>query len=214
MPAGEPMPVRALVGGEPSLGGQHDKLTFPRPGGQPAPDDLLGAAVRVHVGAVHQGSPGFGEPVELTERRCLVRLVAEGQRAERERGHRAAAAAEQAVFHQSSAKHPKAPGPKYPMLPWLSSMAPEWAAGFDDREGEFLEPRAQVSRFEVDFCTVAPLDNDQAVAETAATACPCPQGAETRHGWLRIGFVVLGAAAYQAVPDAVDRGAGQQRGHL
>ena len=35
-----------------------------------------------------------------------------------------------------------------------------------------MEPRAQGSRFEVDFCTVAPLDNDQPVAETAAAACP------------------------------------------
>src|SRR6266700_1483491 len=124
MPAGEPMPVRALIGGEPSLGGQHDKLTSPRPGGQPAPDDLLGAAVRVHVGAVHQGSPALGEPVELAERRCLVRLVAEGQRAERERGHRTAATAEQAVLHQSSVKPANAPGPWYPCSPGYPRRLP------------------------------------------------------------------------------------------
>src|SRR5580704_19360411 len=119
MPAGQAVPVRALIGGEPALGGQYDKLTSPRPGGQPAADDLLGAAVRVHVGTVHQGSPGLGEPVELAERRCLVRLVAEGQRTERERGHRTAAAAEQAVFHQSSVRSPNAPALSTPYRPGL-----------------------------------------------------------------------------------------------
>ena len=40
------------------------------------------------------------------------------------------------------------------------------------------------------------------------------QGARTQHGWLGPGFVGLGAVADQAVPGAVARRAGQQRGHL
>jgi hypothetical protein len=38
-----------------------------------------------------------------------------------------------------------------------------------------------------------------------------PKGAEARDGWPRLGFVDLGAVSYRTVPDAVDRGAGQQR---
>src|SRR5207248_9524506 len=50
--------------------------------------------------------------------------------------------------------------------------------------------------------------------EPGSTHGPALAGGGTRHGRPGAGPVGVGATAYPAVPDAVDRVAGQQRGHL
>lgn len=93
--------VRRVAGREAALGRQYHAVAV---GGlrQPAADDVLGGAYRVHVGGVDEVATGLEVPVELLMRAGLVGLVAECHRAQRVAGHDGAAVAQSAVFHDYS----------------------------------------------------------------------------------------------------------------
>src|SRR6185437_6574927 len=67
--------------------------------GEPAPDDLLGPSVAVHVGRVHERAAGLEEPVELLVSARLVALYPECHRAQAQARHRATASPQSSIVH-------------------------------------------------------------------------------------------------------------------
>ena len=103
VPAGEAQVVDVAADREAALGGEHDPVTDLRRGlRQPAADDLLGRPCGVDVGRVDQVAAGLEEGVELLVRPRLVRLLAEGHRAEGQVGDGASAAPEGSVVHAAT----------------------------------------------------------------------------------------------------------------
>src|SRR5690242_5323052 len=102
MARGQPGTVRRVVSTprKAALGGQHDRLgNVGRAAGEPAPDDLLGPSVAVHIGRIYEGAAGLEEPVDLLVRARLVGLHPERHRAQAQARHRATASSQSSIVH-------------------------------------------------------------------------------------------------------------------
>ncbi len=98
--SGQPDLIGTRTGREASLRRQHDVIAnLWQPFGQPTTDDLLRAAVAVHVRSVDQVAADLDEPVELGVGGLLVGLGPERHRSERQRRHADTTRSQNAVLH-------------------------------------------------------------------------------------------------------------------